>query len=74
MWTLGTDAVATPTITSIAPADIVIAVRLLDFGERTVKGGTPGFVKHVDHLNGWYHVIWWGGICLVRRQDIARML
>ena len=59
---------------SITTADIVIAVRNLDFGERKVTAGTSGFVKHVDHLNGWYHVIWWGDACLVRRQDIARIL
>jgi hypothetical protein len=59
---------------SIATADIVIAVRNLDFGERKVTAGAPGFVKRVDHLNGWYHVLWWGDVCLVRRQDIARIL
>ena len=59
---------------SIATADIVIAVRDLDFGKRKVTAGTSGFVKHVDHLNGWYHIIWWGDVCLVRRQDIARIL
>jgi len=58
---------------SIATADIVIAVRALNFGDRKVASGSPGFVKHIDHINGWYHVIWWGGICLVRRQDIARL-
>ncbi len=70
---MGTNEVATSAITSIAPADIVIAVRSLDFGERLVKSAAPGFVKHIDHINGWYHVIWWGDICLVRRQDIARL-
>ena len=58
----------------ISPADIVIAVRDLDFGKRRVSSGQPGFVKHIDMTNGWYHVIWWGDVCLVRRQDIARIL
>ena len=58
----------------IKTADIVIAVRTLDFGERKVSSGQSGFVKHVDAINGWYHVIWWGDVCLVRRQDIARIL
>ena len=61
-------------IITISPADIVIAVRDLDFDERMVSSGQPGFVKHIDPINGWYHVIWWGDVCLVRRQDIARIL
>jgi hypothetical protein len=72
MLYLGT--VAEAATVSIAAADIVIAVRNLDFGERKVTAGAPGFVKHADHLNGWYHIIWWGDVCLVRRQDIARIL
>ena len=59
---------------SISIADIVIAVCNLDFGERKVMSGAPGFVKYVDLINNWYHIIWWGDICLVRRQDIARLL